>query len=133
MNSNSINPREIRKFGVIGCIFFGTLLGIAVWRDHILLACIFGLSELLSIGFITMPIRLQPVYAGWLKIAHFMGSKITLLMLGIMFYVVMTPVALLKRIFGGRPLPIKPDPNAESYWVTRAEPAQPRERFPKRF
>jgi hypothetical protein len=62
-----------------------------------------------------------------------MGSKVTLVMLGIIFYFVITPAALLKRIFGGRPLPIEPDPDAETYWVTRSEPAQPAERFPKRF
>jgi hypothetical protein len=55
------------------------------------------------------------------------------LILTIFFYFVMTPAALLKRIFGGRPLPVKPDPDAETYWVTRTEPAQPKERFPKRF
>jgi hypothetical protein len=76
---------------------------------------------------------LQPVYAGWLRIAHFIGSKITLLMLSIMFYLVITPVGLIKRIFGGRPLPVKTDPDAETYWVTRSEAAQPKERFPKRY
>ena len=133
MSSNLINPRDIRKFGAIGSLFFGTLLAVAVWRDQTPVAFFFGLLTLLSIGFLLMPVRMKPVYTGWLKIAHFMGSKVTLVMLGIIFYFVITPAALLKRIFGGRPLPIKPDPDAETYWVTRSEPAQPTERFPKRF
>ena len=133
MNSNLTNPREIRKFGVVGCIFFGTLLGIAVWRDKTLMACFLGLLAILSIGFILIPLHLKPVYAAWLKIAHFIGSRVTILILTIMFYFVITPAALLKRIFGGRPLPLKPDPDAETYWVTRPEPAQPKERFPKRY
>jgi len=62
-----------------------------------------------------------------------MGSKITILILTILFYFVITPAALLKSIFGGKPLPVKPDPDADTYWVTRSEPAQPKERFPKRF
>ena len=133
MNSNLISPREIRKFGVIGVIFFGAVLGAAVWRDKMLLAYFFAILGLISIGFILMPVRLQPVYAGWLKVAHFIGSRVTILILTILFYVVITPAALLKRIFGGRPLPVKPDPDAETYWVTRPEPAQPLERFSKRF
>ena len=133
MSSNLINPRDIRKFGAIGSLFFGTLLAVAVWRDQTPVAFFFGLLTLLSIGFLLMPVQMKPIYTGWLKIAHFMGSKVTLVMLGIIFYFVITPVALLKRIFGGRPLPIKPDPDAETYWVTRSEPAQPTERFPKRF
>jgi len=127
------NPREIRKFGAIGCIFFGTIFAVAVWRDKTLVAFFFGLLTVLSIGFVLIPVQLQPVYAGWLKIAHFIGSKVTILILSIMFYFVITPAALLKRIFGGRPLPVKPDPDAETYWVTRPEPAQPKERFLKRY
>ena len=133
MNSNLTNPREIRKFGALGSLFFGTIFAVAVWRDKTPLAFFFGLLTLLSIGFVLMPVQLKPVYAAWLKIAHFIGSKVTILILTIMFYFVITPAALLKRIFGGRPLPVKPDPNATTYWVTRLEPAQPKERFPKRY
>ena len=133
MNSNLTDPREIIKFGVVGCIFFGTLLAAAVWRDKTLLTYFFGLLALLSIGFILWPGHLKPVYLFWLKFAHFMGSKITILILTILFYFVITPAALLKSIFGGKPLPVKPDPDADTYWVTRSEPAQPKERFPKRY
>ena len=49
------------------------------------------------------------------------------------YYLVITPAALIKRLMGGRPLPLKPDKQTESYWVTRAEPSQPRERFIKRY
>jgi hypothetical protein len=133
MNSNLIDPREIRKFGAIGFIFFGILLSTAVWRDKTLLAFFLGFLAVLSAGFLLMPALLKPVYIGWLKIAHFIGSKVTILILTIFFYFVMTPAALLKRIIGGRPLPAKPDPDAETYWVTRTEPAQPKERFLKRF
>ena len=133
MNSNLTNPREIRKFGAIGFIFFGILFVVAVWRDKALVAFFFGFLAVLSSGFVLMPVLLKPVYIGWLKIAHYIGSKVTILILTIFFYFVMTPAAVLKRIFGGRPLPVKPDPDAETYWVTRPEPAQPKERFTKRF
>ena len=49
------------------------------------------------------------------------------------YYLVITPTALLKRVFGGRPLPTRPDRDAASYWVTRPELAQPKERFIKRY
>ena len=88
MNSSLTDLKEIRKFGVIGCIFFGTLLAAAVWRDKILLTYFFGLLALLSTGFILLPDQLKPVYLAWLKIAHFMGSKITILILTILFYFV---------------------------------------------
>ena len=133
MSSNLTDPGEIRKFGALGGLIFGSIFAVAVWLDKTLVAFFFGLLTLLSMGFVLMPVGLKPVYGRWLIIAHFIGSKVTILILTIMFYFVITPSALLKRIFGGRPLPFKPDPDAETYWVTRPEPAQPRERFPKRY
>ena len=123
MNSNLTNPKEIRKFGVIGCVFFGILFAAAAWQVKTTLAFFFGLLTALSFSFALMPVQLKPAYAAWLKIAHFIGSKVTILILTMMFYFVITPAALLKRIFGGRPLPVKPDPNATTYWAKRREPA----------
>ena len=79
------------------------------------------------------PSRLKPVYLVWLKIAHFLGKAITATVLAFAYYLVITPSAILKRWFGGTPLPTKPDENASTYWVTRVEPAQPKERFFKRY
>ena len=58
---------------------------------------------------------------------------ITTLILALAYYLVITPAALIKMLFGGRPLPIKPDKKALSYWVDRTEPVQPKERFIKRY
>jgi len=80
-----------------------------------------------------MPSRLKGVYTTWLTIAHFLGTIVTALVLALAYYGVITPSALIKRLFGGRPLPVKPDKKVSSYWVARSEPAQPKERFLKRY
>lgn len=94
---------------------------------------LFGGLALLGFGFTVIPPQLKPVYAAWLKIAHFVGKIITILMLTLAYYTVITPTALLKRTFGGTPIPTKPEKNIKSYWVRRSEPAQPKERFLKRY
>jgi len=133
MNLNSTKIREIRKFGLVALVFFGMLCALGIWRQKPLPIVIFGLLTLTGVGFIFSPRRLSPVHAAWLKIAHFMGKVVTLFMLTIAYYLVMTPTAMIKRIFGGAPLPIRPDKEASSYWVDRDESAQPKERFSKRF
>jgi len=72
-------------------------------------------------------------YVAWLKIAHLLSRIITTLILTLAYYLVITPSALIKRVFGGLPLPLKPDKDASSYWVNRTEGAQPKERFIKRY
>ncbi len=133
MNSNSTDSKEIRKFGVIALFFFGSLCVLGFLTNKSLPTYIFGFLSILGLGFILIPSTIRPVYTAWLKIAHFIGRIITALTLTFAYYLVITPSALMKRLFGGRPLPVKPDKNTSSYWVARTEPAQPKERFLKRY
>jgi len=94
---------------------------------------LFGFLSIIGFGFIIIPGPLKPVYGGWLKLAHFIGKVITIVVLTLAYYLVITPSAMLKRVFGGTPLPVKPDRNVDSYWITRNETAQPKERFLKRY
>lgn len=133
MSSNSTDKREIRKFGAIVLLFFGTLCGVAVWREKTIPVYFFGTLTVLGVGFLLLPGPMAPVHRGWLAVAHFIGRVVTLTVLALAYALVITPAGLLKRIFGGRPLPMRPDPEATTYWQDRTEPAQPRERFTKRF
>jgi hypothetical protein len=103
------------------------------WIKRPLPTYLFGTLAALGLGFILLPQTLRPVFVAWLKIAHFLGKVLTILILTLAYYFVITPAALIKRIFGGAPLPIKPDKNVSSYWVTRKEAVQSREQFLKRF
>ncbi len=133
MSLNSTDTKQIRKFGLIALIFFGCLCALGIWLEKPFPTYLFGILSALGLGFILFPHQLRPVFVAWLKIAHFLGRVVTTLMLTLAYYLVITPAALIKRIFGGTPLPIKPDKNASSYWVNRTEPNQPKERFLKRY
>jgi hypothetical protein len=124
MNSNSTNSKKIRKFGVIAFFFFGSLCALGLLTNKPLPIYIFGFLSILGLGFMLIP---------WLKIANFLGRIVTALILTLAYYMVITPSALIKRLFGGRPLPVKPNKKVSSYWVARTEPAQPKERFLKRY
>ena len=133
MSHADMSEKDIRKFGLIALIFFGSLCGLGLWTKKPVPTYLFGSLSVLGLGFILIPARLRPVYTVWLKIAHVIGRIITMLVLTLAYYVVITPAALIKRVFGGRPLPLRPDKEATSYWVARTEPAQPKERFLKRY
>jgi hypothetical protein len=133
MTSSSTDTRQIRKFGAITLIFFGVLFCLALWRHKLIVTYVFGILSLLGFCFLIAPQPLTPIYASWLKVAHFIGKVMTIVILTVAYYLVITPSAQLKRLFGGRPLPLAPDKNATTYWVPRTEPAQPKERFIKRY
>jgi hypothetical protein len=132
MSWNSTN-KEIRKFGVVALIFFGCLCALGAWTRKPIPTYLFGSLAILGLGFILIPSQLRHVHAAWLKFAHFLNRFVTTLILTLAYYLVVTPSALIKRVFGGRPLPVKPDKETSSYWVARSEPSQPKERFLKRY
>lgn len=125
--------KKIRRFGIIAFLFFGVLFVLGIWRERHIPIYLFGFLSLLGLGFISLPGPMKPIYENWLKIAHFIGRVITAFFLILAYYLVITPSALVKKLFGGPPLPLKPDKDAATYWVTRDEPAQPKERFSKRY
>jgi hypothetical protein len=133
MDTLSTDPRDIRKFGIIALVFFGSLCAVAIWKLKPILMCLFGFLGFLGVCFLLFPSQTGPLYMGWMKFAHFVGRVVTVLMLTLAYILVITPAAWLKRLFGGRPLPMKPDREASTYWVERQEPAQPKERFLKRY
>ncbi len=132
-NLNSTETREIRKFGLIALVFFGCLCILGILLKRALPIYLFGFLSAVGLGFIVIPSTLRPFYSLWLKIGHTLGRIMTTLMLTLAYYLVITPSGLVKRLFGGTPLPIKPDKQVSSYWVARTEPAQPKERFLKRY
>ena len=133
MSLNLTDTKQIRKFGLIALIFFGCFCALCIWREKSVLTYFFGILAALGLGFIIFPYQLKPIFIGWLKLAHFMGSVVTTIILTFAYFLVITPSGLIKRLFGGRPLPIKPDRNSSTYWVTRTEPVQSKKRFLKRY
>jgi hypothetical protein len=130
---NSTETKQIRIFGLVALIFFGSLCSLGIWLGKPVPTYLFGTLSALGIGFLLFPNQLRPVFKAWLKIAHFLGRVVTTLILALAYYFVITPSALIKRIFGGTPLPTKPDKNVATYWVTREVTAQSKEQFLKRF
>lgn len=133
MNSNSTEPGQIRKFGAMALVFFGILSGIGFWRGSPIPAYLFGFLALLGLGFLIVPSPMEPVYKGWLRVANAIGRVMTVIILTLSYYIAITPTALLKRLISGAPISGAPDQGTDSYWVPRTEPAQPKERFFKRF
>jgi hypothetical protein len=130
---SSTDQKEVRKFGSVAFLFFGGLCALGLFLGKPIPACFFGALSSLGLGFILFPAGLRPVYSGWLKISHFVGKIITVVMLTLAYYLVITPSGMIKALIGGRPISLKFDRKIPSYWVDRTEPAQPKERFLKRY
>jgi hypothetical protein len=90
-----------------------TVASIGLWfifREHVLL--LMGLA-LGGIGLFVKPWA-HWVDRGWRKLSEAIGWVMSRVMLGTLFFLLLTPLALLSRLSGRDPLRLKPAP---SYWV----------------
>lgn len=133
MTSFSTNTKETRRFGVVAFVFFGCLFGLGLWTKKPVPTYLFGFLSIVGFASILFPSHLRPVHGAWLRIAHFLGRTITILILTLAYYLVITPSGFIKRLVSGTPIPLKPNKEASSYWVVRTESIQPKERFIKRY
>jgi hypothetical protein len=65
------------------------------------------------------PRALAPLNRLWFRLGILLGKVMTPVMMGVLFFVVVTPVGLLMRLCGGDPLRLKREPAAKSYWLER--------------
>lgn len=133
MHSHSIEPGIVRRFGMIGSGLFSVLTGVAIWRDRPVMIAIFVVLFGLCLACSLAPRPMTPVYRTWVRVATLIGRTISLVVLTVFYFLVITPVALAGRRWFRRGMAQKPDPNADSYWVQRSTPVQEHERFVKRY
>ena len=118
-----LTAAEGRRFGVSIGLAFLALAGVAWWRGRGHASVAFAsIGALLALGGVALPTYLGPVFRAWMGLAHVMSRFTMPLFLGLVFYLVVTPVALLMRLFGASPL--RRPKTGSSGWVARA-PGQP--------
>lgn len=78
-----------------------------------------------------LPRQLTPLAQGWLRLGHLLGQINTWLLLGVVFFVLITPLALLMRLSGRDALRLKRK-SQPSYWL-RQERRWPPESFKDQF
>ena len=128
-----LDRKGLRDFGLLtGALvaalfglFFPWLLG-ATWPSWPwLVAGALGAFATLA------PASLRPVYHYWMRLALWLSRITTPLMLGVVFFLVILPVALVMKLIGRDPLARRFDETATSYRVP--SPKAPREHMEKPF
>ena len=66
------------------------------------------------------PKWLSFIYQPWMILAFAIGWIVSRLLLILIFYIVLTPIGILGRIFGKRWMDKKFDKNLKTYWITKS-------------
>jgi hypothetical protein len=129
------NPsrRELRQFALIWIGFFA-LIGVYCWWGHDSLraaSIVWAVAAAGLLGYLR-PGVFRPVYVLWMALALPIGWTISHLLLMIVYYLVMTPIGLLMRLFGYDPMERQFECSAKSYWKTH-DPAASTARYFKQY
>ena len=110
---------ELKKFGITVGIALGVLGAFFLWRERWFYHYFLAASISFIIFGIAIPSILMPVQKAWMAFAIVMGFLMTRLILSILFYLVVTPIALIAKLFRKDFLDIRIDKEAQSYWRPR--------------
>jgi hypothetical protein len=82
---------------------------------------------------LTVPVLLAPLNRLWTKFGLLLHRITSPIILGIMFFGVITPIGLLMRLAGKDLLRTKFDINADSYWIKREPPGPEKTSLKQQF
>jgi large-conductance mechanosensitive channel len=79
------------------------------------------------------PRALKPLNRLWFLFGAFLHKIVSPLVMALLFFVTVTPIAILMRLAGKDPLRLKFDRAAKSYWIERTPPGPAPETMRNQF
>jgi hypothetical protein len=112
--------KENRRFGLVMAVALSVLGALNFALGGRAAPWLIGAAVLMAGAAGAAPGVLNPLRIVWMKLAHVLGVVNSWIILTIIFALVVTPVALLLRMFDRLSLNRGPDPKQTSYWQVRA-------------
>lgn len=121
------DTRTLRQFGFIAIAGFGFVATIAHFEALIFAAGLGSAKPYVVNGFVGLaaysgifsliyPKANTPVYVGLTLLSYPIGLVLSYLIMGTLFFGIITPTGIVMRIIGRDPLDRKFEPEAETYW-----------------
>ena len=111
--------QEVKKFGILFAAICAAVALYLLFNESSAWVW-FGLGVVFFAvtGLFAHPV-LRPVHLVWMKFAFALGWVNTRILLGVFFYLIITPVGLFMRLVGKDILDTKIDRSAKTYWKRR--------------
>jgi hypothetical protein len=130
--ANTLLPTN-RKFGIFFTAIFSALAIYFYWKGWSEIAiAVLILAILFSLLTITAPQLLTSLNRLWYQLGLLLGKIVSPIVLGIIFFMMITPISLITRLLGRDELKIKKR-YVESYWVNRSPSGPEPESFKNQY
>jgi hypothetical protein len=124
---------DLRKFGLtVGGVF--VLLGVVfLLRHRSSYPSFLGAGTVLMALGVLWPRALKYVYIAWMAFAFTLGFVMSNVILTLFFFLLVTPIGLVARLFQKDFLARKLDKQAASYWIQRPREMKTAESYERQF
>lgn len=118
MKKLKLNPtkRDLRMFGLVLIIGFGLIGALLYYKGKANIAIgLWSIAGAIALLAFVWPSGARPFYVAWMTLGLIMGFVMSRVVMTLIFYGVITPVALFFRVSGRDSLKLKKT-QAGSYW-----------------
>ena len=126
------SPNDLRWFSAVwfplACLLLGFMIGskLGIWSMAFGIWIVGGILS--PIAFFVPGVALR-LYQCWMVAAFPIGWTISHLILGAIYYLLITPLGLLMRAFGRDSMGKRFDPQASTYWTPHQPTTDPKRYF----
>jgi hypothetical protein len=114
-----------RSFGLVMAAAFLLIAGAKLWHAAPSWPIFAAVSALFAAAALVVPAWLAPLNRLWFRFGLVLHKVVGPVVMAGVFFAVVTPIGLLMRVCGQRPLPLGFDAAARSYWLARTQPTAP--------
>jgi hypothetical protein len=122
-----------RSLGLVFAAFFAIIGLLPLFFGDALRLWALAVGAVFLLAALAFPAVLAPLNRVWTKFGLLLHKVVSPIVLGIMFYLAVTPTGLLVRLFGKDSLRLKLDRQARSYWIERTPPGPAPETLKDQF
>lgn len=114
-----------RAFGIVFTVVFAVIGAWPLpWGNPPRIWALVLAAAFLAVA-LAAPALLAPLNRLWLRLGLLLHKIITPLVMGLIFFLAVTPTGLILRAMGKDPLRLRRDAAANSYWIHRTPPGPP--------
>src|SRR3990172_11049681 len=111
---------DLRKFGITMATVLVIFAVLSWWRGKDYYFYFLGLTTAFGFLALVIPSLLKPVHKVWMSLAILMSCLMTRVILSLLFYLGITPIGFLARLFDKDFLELKFNKNSSnSYWIPK--------------
>lgn len=126
--SDVIKPpskKVLRQFAGLWIVFF---VGMGAWRwfggkPDGLATALMAIGGVIGVVGLLAPAVMRPIFTGWMIAAFPIGWTVSRVVLGVVFFLVVTPIAWVFALTGRDVLRRRRQPK-QSYWIDKRQPGQ---------